>query len=800
MSASTKLGDEFLRIPKLDVSGTNWVIFKDRFIWALDARGILDHIDGTGTEPSDPISSEERGKEGFKTTAEHVKLEIEWKKDVREWRQGEAVAKQQIASSIPDSLFMKVRAKGTAYDIWTELGKHFEKRSRMVSIDLRRRLQEVRCAEKGNVVDHFATLRTMREDLASMGESLSETDFYAIIMGSLSASYDSYISALNATSSVLGTTLSADDLMLTLTDEYERRTLKSKGGKKEDNAAFYSNDAEKGRKGGSNSKKNVECHNCKKKGHYKSDCWAKGGGKEGQGPNQKGKGKGKEKDAATVAQEKKEDKPKDGKPKDEEAWMTMVLGEDFDIECSEVEETPCDESDNSYAEAYSCFIEDEALITSPSVPDFDIPDLIDDVDEATIADQILDTIEIRTGYEYAYVVGADEVRNTEVDLYDSGATRHMSGFLRKFFNFVKIEPVPITAADKRTFQATGKGDMYIHIPNKDKPKSRILLKDVLYAPSMGVTLVSISKIAKAGSTVVFAEDFCRIYAKDKGVIGEIKVEGGLYRVYSPYSPAHMVGGYSADEKETMTVDELHRRLGHVSYERAKLLVKKGLIEGIELAAGGEVTVCESCESAKGERRLITKVREGERGAAVGDEVHSDLWGPAPVESVNHKRYYVSFTDDHSRYTTVYFLHTKDETFDSYRIYEAWLSTQQKAKIKCLRSDRGGEYLSDEFSAHLKKAGTVRKLTVHDTPEHNGVAERLNRTIMERYRQCSTIAICRSFCGQKQLRMPCTSRIGRGRALLETQHPMKYYMGASRMWGTFNRGAVRSEFIILGGRN
>jgi hypothetical protein len=99
------------------MSGTNWVIFKDRFIWVLDACGILDHIDGTGTEPGDPISSEERAKEGFKMTAEHVKLEAKWKKDVKEWKQAEAVAKQKIASSIPDSLFMKVRAKGTAYDI-----------------------------------------------------------------------------------------------------------------------------------------------------------------------------------------------------------------------------------------------------------------------------------------------------------------------------------------------------------------------------------------------------------------------------------------------------------------------------------------------------------------------------------------------------------------------------------------------------------------------------------------------------------------------------------------------------------
>ena len=110
---------------------------------------------------------------------------------------------------------------------------------------------------------------------------------------------------------------------------------------------------------------------------------------------------------------------------------------------------------------------------------------------------------------------------------------------------------------------------------------------------------------------------------------------------------------------------------------------------------------------------------------MGDEIHSDLWGPAPVETINRKQYFISFTDDYSRYTNIYFLSTKDETFNFYRIYEAWLSTQYKVHIKNLRSDRGGEYLSEEFSDHLKKAGTMRRLTVHDTPEHNGVAEHLN---------------------------------------------------------------------------
>ena len=59
-------------------------------------------------------------------TEEQTKLVMEWKKEVKEWKQGEAIAKQQIASSIPDSLFMKIRANMTAYEIWKALEAHFQ--------------------------------------------------------------------------------------------------------------------------------------------------------------------------------------------------------------------------------------------------------------------------------------------------------------------------------------------------------------------------------------------------------------------------------------------------------------------------------------------------------------------------------------------------------------------------------------------------------------------------------------------------------------------------------------------------
>jgi hypothetical protein len=121
MTTTSKLGDEFLCIPKLDVSGSNWVLYKERFFWALDARAILDHVDGTGEIPVDPVK--EASRKESKLSDEEKELDREWKRELKDWKQGEAVAKQQIASSIPDSLFMKIRAKTTAYEIWKVMNK-----------------------------------------------------------------------------------------------------------------------------------------------------------------------------------------------------------------------------------------------------------------------------------------------------------------------------------------------------------------------------------------------------------------------------------------------------------------------------------------------------------------------------------------------------------------------------------------------------------------------------------------------------------------------------------------------------
>ena len=118
-----------------------------------------------------------------------------------------------------------------------------------------------------------------------MEQSPSDDDFYAIVIGSLPSSYDPFISALNAASSVIGTFLAPDDLMQTISDEYDRRNL-GRTPKKEENVAFHA--GESSRKG----KLALKCFNCEKKGHKKADYWAEGGGKAGQGPRRKAQGEG----------------------------------------------------------------------------------------------------------------------------------------------------------------------------------------------------------------------------------------------------------------------------------------------------------------------------------------------------------------------------------------------------------------------------------------------------------------------------------------------------------------------------
>ena len=141
-------------------------------------------------------------------------------------------------------------------------------------------------------------------------------------------------------------------------------------------------------------------------------------------------------------------------------------------------------------------------------------------------------------------------------------------------------------------------------------------------------------------------------------------------------------------EEQLTLDSFHHHMGHISPETARKLVQDKMVTSVQLEymLYGRPFFCASCVYAKATRKPVTKMREGERAEVFGGEVHSDVWGPAPVESKGGKRYYVTFINNKSCLTTLYLLRTKDEVPHVYKLYEAWVETQMGMKLKVLNSD------------------------------------------------------------------------------------------------------------------
>ncbi|UYV81409.1 hypothetical protein LAZ67_20001109 [Cordylochernes scorpioides] len=111
-------------------------------------------------------------------------------------------------------------------------------------------------------------------------------------------------------------------------------------------------------------------------------------------------------------------------------------------------------------------------------------------------------------------------------------------------------------------------------------------------------------------------------------------------------------------------------------------------------------------------------------------VHSDICGPLPTNSLSGKRYFITFTDDYSRYTKIYLLKGKDEAYEKIKDYVISAHTEFRKNIQTIRTDNGREYVNRQVEDFLNQSGIKHQLTVPYSPAQNGVAERKNRSLME----------------------------------------------------------------------
>ncbi len=112
-------------------------------------------------------------------------------------------------------------------------------------------------------------------------------------------------------------------------------------------------------------------------------------------------------------------------------------------------------------------------------------------------------------------------------------------------------------------------------------------------------------------------------------------------------------------------------------------------------------------------------------------VSADLHGPVHTEALpNRSKYWMPFEDEASGYTHVTLLRSKDQAIGAFTNYKALVENQTGCKIKHLRDDKGGEFISKEFDDLCAKGGIMREHTIQATPEQNGTVERVNRRIGE----------------------------------------------------------------------
>ncbi|KAM1721711.1 hypothetical protein ACFX12_023214 [Malus domestica] len=178
----------------------------------------------------------------------------------------------------------------------------------------------------------------------------------------------------------------------------------------------------------------------------------------------------------------------------------------------------------------------------------------------------------------------------------------------------------------------------------------------------------------------------------------------------------------------------HLKLGHVNLDKIHKMSKDRYIRPL---GNDQMGTCECCLKGKMTKSPFTG--KGERATKILGLIHTDVCGPMSTTSRGGFSYYITFTDDHSRFGYVYLMKYKSESFERFKEFKNEVEKQTGKQIKTLRSDRGGEYLSNKFLDYLKECGIVSQWTPPGTPQHNGVSERRNRTLMNMVRSMMSSA-------------------------------------------------------------
>ncbi|KAB2594907.1 hypothetical protein D8674_030357 [Pyrus ussuriensis x Pyrus communis] len=312
-------------------------------------------------------------------------------------------------------------------------------------------------------------------------------------------------------------------------------------------------------------------------------------------------------------------------------------------------------------------------------------------------------------------------------IVDSGVSHHITSDISAL-----SQVKPFEGSEKITIgNGTGLPIKHIGSTKLQTPTHSLILNKVLHVPNIARSLLSVKQLC-AYNNSWFICDESAFFVQDKKT-REIVYQGKsrpdeLFQtsvVISAKDSQHITRCPAAYLGKAVKNNVWHQRLGHPAHDVMTFMLKQS---NIPVQTDDNHNTYISCIQGK-MSRLPFPVRTA-RCTSPFQKVHTDVWGPTPVRSIEGYRYYVTFVDEYTRFVWIFLMSNKSDVFTIFVQFYQFVLTQFGIPIKSLQTDGGGEYTSKRFSSFLAAKGILQLISCPYTPQQNGVAERKHRHILD----------------------------------------------------------------------
>ncbi|KAJ9532820.1 hypothetical protein QJQ45_010939 [Haematococcus lacustris] len=370
--------------------------------------------------------------------------------------------------------------------------------------------------------------------------------------------------------------------------------------------------------------------------------------------------------------------------------------------------------------------------------------------------------------------------NFNSDLYspfciDSRASQHILKDLQFFYNYTpfapdKHRPVRLAAEGHRVW-AVGSGSVFL-----STKRGSWFLSHALYVPDSKQNFISVTAATDEGSNFLFRGDVCQISCNQFGsmlrvnahkvknsyILAAVPMPDGpdtdseqeqgarLYNVQQsalqpdPRIKLELLTNVAAPSANSTTSNSpqvWHQRLCHTSYDALARMQSADMVSGVPVtaaqfrAAASDPAVCVGCVKGK-QHKNVAFAGPPPNAAPVTAPlglIHMDVCGPMHARARDGSLYVATFLDEYTKLSVCVPISSKAQVPDTVRTVIEELETQSGYRCKAIRTDNGTEYVNSRMKEYCASKGIVHQHSAPYSPQQNGAAERLNRTIFEKAR-------------------------------------------------------------------